>query len=128
MGVTVNPEVCEECKLVLRSAYAFRKKCLATENVIGAYLKKSRCNAASIELIDVIIFLEDAKKAKSKDQVQNQSVQANSQIKAQEIISEWDDDASQDSEKLNDVIGKEVSVFFHINLYTSFYSCINDIV
>lgn len=108
----MNPEVCEECKLVLRSAYAFRKKCLATENVIGSYLKKSRCNAASIELIDVIIYLENTKKAKSKDQVQNESVRANSQVKAQEIISEWDDDASQDSEKLNDLTGKEVSVFF----------------
>lgn len=93
MGVTVTPEICEECKLILRSAYAFRKKCLATENLIGSYLKKSRCNAASIELVAVLHFLEQQRKEEATA----------FQGKALEIISEWDDDCSQDSGKSNEI-------------------------
>lgn len=89
LGVTVSPEICAECKVILRSAYAFRKKCLATENVIGSYLKKSRCNASSIELVAVLHFLEQQRK----------EAELASQEKAKEIISDWDDDCSQDSGK-----------------------------
>lgn len=113
MGVTVNPEICEGCKKTLRVAYAFRKQCMATENVIGCYLKKSRCTAASIELIDVILFWEQKRKeARLNNQNEN---------KAKEIISEWDDDASQDSEQSNLSI-KEVSGLNIQILLTKFYS------
>lgn len=96
MGVTVNPELCEECRKTVRIAYAFRKQCMATENVIGCYLKKSRCTASSIELIDVILFWEQKRK---DERLKNHNDKTPS--KAKEIISEWDDDASQDSVQSN---------------------------
>lgn len=116
LGVTTNPEICEECKSTLRSAYAFRKKCLATENLIGAYLKKSRCNASSIELIDVLIFLEQQKHQKTVDRnKQDQQQYEMSQVKAQEIISEWDDDASQEPNDLKELsTRKEVRLCFSV--------------
>lgn len=110
MGVTTTPEICEECKSHLRSAYAFRKKCLGTENLIGGFLKKSRCNAASIELIDVLIFLEQRNKDNKQEQTQKKVPQETTQVKAQ-IISEWDDDGSQNSEDSNEVKTAKVSLF-----------------
>lgn len=98
LGVTVSPEICVDCKLILKSAYAFRKKCLATENLIGSYLKKSRCNASSIELVAVLHFLEQQRK---------EAVALAFQDKAQEIISEWDDDdGSQDSDHSNEPLSQ----------------------
>lgn len=62
----------------------FKKKCLDTENVIGTYLKTARCTARSIDLEDVIAFTERLKRPEF--------------INAQKIISEWEDEGSEDAE------------------------------
>lgn len=113
MGVSTNPEICDECRSTLRLAYAFRKKCLATENLIGTFLIKSRCNAASIELIDVLIFLEQQRKEQRNTETSTSNTQA-------EIISEWDDDVSQDSEEPNKAKNK-VSLICNSCLDTLIY-------
>lgn len=77
---------------------------MATENIIGTYLKQSRCNASTIELIDVLFFI-DKKNREEKAKEGNENIS----VKAQDIISEWDDDASQDSDE-SKMLSKENEV------------------
>lgn len=93
MGVTINPEICFECREVLRSAYQFRKQCLHTENLIGTYLKNARCTATSVELYDVLDFLEQKSPPKTVEISSNNQVETN----AQKIISDWEDEGSEGS-------------------------------
>lgn len=80
LGLSHSPEICGNCRESLRVAYTFRKLCLETETMIGNYLKNVRCTAQVIDLGAVINYL-------SKKKVRQT---------AQKIISEWEDDSSED--------------------------------
>ncbi|XP_060533645.1 uncharacterized protein LOC132706371 isoform X2 [Cylas formicarius] len=55
-GLSVNPVVCKNCLIQLKNTYLFRLKCLQTENLIGIYLRESRCTALCINLEDVLYY------------------------------------------------------------------------
>lgn len=68
-------------------AYLFKKKCLDTENRIGNFLKNARCTGKSIDLHDVLAYLNDEMKTKM---TLLQEVPPNDTVIMQNAFVNWD--------------------------------------